>query len=290
MLKLHKIALLNIILSLGACGMPYASQLAEDNSADQAALLDIFTMQGSSNTSGQGASFRYENRLEFHLLSENHQFLRKLIGQKIFVSIDYFFPTNLPEFYDDKSSEELFEQHVRGKLDQLLAQQYDHFILTTLPDLNVLHFTLKEKAMNEARFLPLKAIQAAVSNNDIRRRKLLIVNLILEEVGQARSDRLSVVSLNKTFVSPVLENNFHDDHLTSNLRSAFAQDLVHFNDAGQALIFNLSLKKAIENLVPGERISPMKLNGAPAWQQELSLMFYSKNSLGFVGSQNNGTF
>ena len=62
--------LFSIILIAVSCGVPSNHSTIKQELDSQ--YFDVVTMRGSSNTSGQGADFTFEQRLEYHLIDSLH--------------------------------------------------------------------------------------------------------------------------------------------------------------------------------------------------------------------------
>lgn len=283
-----------IFLAMVSCGQPQQSSSLKQELENN--YLDVITMEGSSNTSGQGADFTLEQLVEHHFFTKYRKTLYAIKSKKIFASIDYLFPTNFPQYYEKDLSPEEIEVLAFEKLEALVARKFDHYVLVNFLNLDTLSAELKNKA-NEARFAPFVAIDNALSANPTQAKNQLAVNRAYAKIA-AKYDHVIVVDLNETFVKPILvSETFSVDDAAwnqwtkQNLTSAFVADNVHLNTTGQALIFNLSILPGLRQLPSLEKTPRMSvnLNITDKWKKSVNELFFDNSDASFINFAN-GTF
>ena len=214
--------LAHLILAIGLIGS------CKSRTMNVSENKDIFG-EGASNTRGVQASFPLDVRIK-HQLRSNGVDDKTLLGDKnLMVSVDYFFPTNFPEFGDENISVEQVEEIVSKKLD-LLQKKYQYIIFLLLLDQDNLQVdALANLKLNKAP--ALKNIANELSKTPLRQNKLKKINELIQKTAGKNSNFLISDLLG-------LSNDILIEKNTSLYRYIFASDKIHLTDQGQGLVLN----------------------------------------------------
>jgi len=206
-------------------------------------------MMGASNTVGMGASLSFEDRIKLYLEENSIDAPMPIGKRKVFVSFDYFFPTNFSELNDlSKDHLSIANEVVRG-----WAKDYDEVFVMRLPHYSDAMSDRVRKNFNKVPdHAPIKNILEALGTSEISNRVVNLNNL-LEEVGEELPN-VHVISFEPFY------QHIHD-YLSNRRKQArhgrragrayyhnpkvYFKDPLHINDLGQAKFFNILFREPL---------------------------------------------
>lgn len=219
-------------------------------------------MMGASNTVGMGSSLSYEDRLKLHLRKNPIKGITKSSGGRVFLSFDYFFPTNFSALNQENEDP---SQRAREMVSKW-SQDYREVFLVKLP-----HYSDRMPERVRTYFdkldehAPVKNVLEALNTPKMSPR-VIDLNRTLEDLDQ-QYPNVHVLSFSPFY-------DYLDGYLKNRRKQArhgkragrnfyysyrsFFKDPLHINDLGQAHFFNLIFRPALNEIL-GIQIDPMKL-------------------------------
>lgn len=206
---------------------------------------------GASITDGTGATRPLLQRLHQHFAAADVDVTRLMGERSVLIAYDYFFPSNFPLL---DGSPETAARAATAILEDWISR-HDYIIVGNLLDLKALRPTAREMLdAQEAppRYQNLRNVYAWLyKHSNPRTHAAQAVTRALAEFAAALPDRVFIVPT-EDFVNTI-------DFKRGGYVGARGEcpavppnhmfaDQIHFNDRGQALLYNIGLKPALERI------------------------------------------
>lgn len=200
--------------------------------------------RGASITRGVGASVSLGARINNHLLQQRH--VQRIAQVKTLIALDYFYVTNFQRLRNGSDAE--FRSAVRSLLASW-SSGYDVAVVGLLPVSGELNAPLRN-FINSDRGAPFRGAFQVLSLCCGTRAQVLNEMLRAEA---ARNPKLVLFDWTRAIAA------YQQNPDLSPAPSEIYSDMLHLNNRGQIMLFNLALRSVLSRIwsVP---LSPMPLN------------------------------
>lgn len=193
------------------------------------------SMLGASNTTGFGTSLSFDLRIRNHwenLSKSNFDLVKELEDKSILIALDYFYPSNFPELNNETVDH-------AAKVESIIqdwSHEYDIVIVVSLPSLDEINqVDGLADYLKKSEAKQLKSIVETLSSEKTK----LAVNKVNSKIYEMDQNHSSVFSVSATELFQLFYEDSKKWPWQRSIKPSrlFLDDL-HFNDKGQAVVYN----------------------------------------------------